>query len=149
MTLTKKQKEIARTEAITLLRSIAPAETKLYTHVTHVSASGMSRSIQVFAPRADGTKREITPLVAAIIDCPIDRKHGGLKIGGVGMDMGFDVVYQCAYWTWRDTPEHVAYGKTHPRISYVWPDDADADTKPTRKAEPIGDAGYMYSQDWL
>lgn len=148
MTLTKNQKAIARAEATLLLRTIAPVETTLYTNLTHVSQSGMSRSIQVFLPREDGTWREITPLVAAIIDCPIDHKHGGLKIGGVGMDMGFAVVYDCAYWTWKGTPEHAMYGVTHPRVTLVWPDTDDPDAKPTKKIEPIGDAGYMYSHKW-
>lgn len=92
--------EVERNEAIkTLLEGpngLKPGD-KIYVDVSHVSKSGMSRSIRAFILYCEDGKAhrwEITRLVGKIIGAPFDQKHGGVKMGGCGMDMGFELVYQ-------------------------------------------------------
>jgi hypothetical protein len=65
----------------------------LYTIETHVTKSGMSRSIRVF----DKNKDDITFYVARILGETIDQNNGGIKVSGCGMDMGFEIVYRLGY----------------------------------------------------
>ena len=98
MTTTKTQE---RTEAIERLRKMLPPGSTVYTIARHVSRSGMSRSISlvtveptVYGP--DGEPFDISWLAARAMGDRIDQNHGGIKIGGAGMDMGFALVYNLA-----------------------------------------------------
>jgi hypothetical protein len=138
--MTKKEKALAKIEAIEILREwIKPGDT-LHTTVTHVSRSGMSRSIKLFrAYCEDGQPRiqEITWLAARALDYSIDQKNGGVKIGGCGMDMGFHLVYSLGW--------------------VLFPRGGSLDqTCATRRhqAERLGetketDGGYLLKQAWL
>ena len=101
------EKEQLRNEAIKSLRKmgVKPGAT-VYTIVTHVARSGMSRHIRCYIPTRDsytdrdGRKRvkpgitDITGFVANA--CGFSRARGSrwdLVIGGCGMDMCFHVVY--------------------------------------------------------
>ena len=104
--MTKAQeKEIAKQEAIATLRKmgVKPGAT-IYTNVTHVARSGMSRRIRCYIITKDtstdrnGKRKtepgmhDITGLVATA--CGFARHNGwDIKIGGCGMDMCFQVVY--------------------------------------------------------
>lgn len=64
----------------------------------HTSRSGMSRSISLFAmvPGSSAGASDMLDIsyqASRVIDEPIDQKHGGIRIGGCGMDMGFALVY--------------------------------------------------------
>jgi hypothetical protein len=91
MTTTKNN--IEREEAIKALKKLGiKSGAKVYTTIKHVSASGMSRSIACFISR----KNEIVKIdwyLNRILGYKFDQNHGGLKIGGCGMDMGFAMVY--------------------------------------------------------
>lgn len=88
--MTQKQKE--REEAVARLREwLKPGDT-VYTHVQHVSRSGMSRVIQAYFME-NNEPRWIGYNVAKAIGEPYDEKREGVKIGGCGMDMGFQLVY--------------------------------------------------------
>lgn len=88
-----KASEIERNEAIKRLREeIKPGET-LCTILRHVSKSGMSRSISIVQIKK-GQTFDWSYLIAKAIDEKIDQKHDGIKIRGVGMDMGFELVYR-------------------------------------------------------
>jgi hypothetical protein len=74
---------------------------ELYTILKHCSKSGMKRVIQVVALTPDG------PLylgyrIAAILGMPYDEKREGVVIGGVGMDMGFAIVYELSAKLYRN-----------------------------------------------
>lgn len=101
------EKQAERAEAIKTLTKmgVKPGAT-IYTIVTHVSASGMSRHIRCYivtrntSTDRDGKKRaehgitEITGLVATA--CGFTRARGSkwdIVVGGCGMDMCFKVVY--------------------------------------------------------
>lgn len=102
------EKAAEKAEAIKALTKmgVKPGAT-IYTSVTHVSSSGMSRHIRCYivtrntsTDRETGKKRaehgitEITGLVATA--CGFTRARGShwdIVIGGAGMDMCFKVVY--------------------------------------------------------
>lgn len=101
-TFTKKEKKAAVMDEAkaTLLKFIKPGDT-VYTILRHVSSSGMSRSIDIVIMR-DGQPWVISYLVAQIAGERIDEKHGGIKVGGCGMDMGAHLVYGLSYSLFRD-----------------------------------------------
>ncbi len=91
-----KAQQADRDDAIKELRKLCRPGTKVYTTVTHVARSGMSRSIRVLLMRKDGP-RELTGLAARALDYRQADHGGGLKVGGCGMDMGFHVVHSLSY----------------------------------------------------
>ena len=108
MTTKKEQAANEKAEAIaTLKRMGVKPGADVYTIVTHVSSSGMTRHIRCFIPTTNvstdyktGKKTrkagitDITGLVATA--CGFQRAKGSrwdLVIGGCGMDMCFHVVY--------------------------------------------------------
>lgn len=96
-------KEQAKTEAIKNLNKwygIKPGD-RIYTAVTHVAKSGLSRSIKVFV-MVDNKPDNITNLVSKICGYRLDEKNGGVKVSGCGMDMGFSVVYDLSYQLFRE-----------------------------------------------
>jgi hypothetical protein len=81
-----------RADAIEQLRAMLKPGDKVYTNVEHVSRSGMSRVISAYVVR-DGEIRRISHLVAKATDRALDRDRMGVKVGGCGMDMTFELVY--------------------------------------------------------
>jgi len=66
----------------------------------------MSRSIKVILPQDGGTGVwDASYLVARAVGWQFDRNHGGVKVEGCGMDMGFHLVY---------TLSRVLYPNGHP-----------------------------------
>jgi hypothetical protein len=89
----KSERQAERDEAIAKLRDILKPGDTVWTILRHVSASGMSRSISTVIKGKDGPE-DISWLVCRATDDTFDRKHDGIKVGGCGMDMGFDLVYR-------------------------------------------------------
>ncbi len=103
--VTKKQeKENARNEAIATLRRLGVKPgTDIYTIVTHVSKSGMSRHVRCYLHTKDGIEN-ITGLVAVALEWR--RSHGAnwdLIVEGCGMDMCFHTVYTLGQVMFRET----------------------------------------------
>lgn len=97
-----------REKAIGELRKILKPGQTVYTVLRHVSASGMSRAISLCV--VDGPEfRSIDFHVRRTLGYTFDQKHGGLKVGGCGMDMGFHMVYSLGRVLW---PEGVGGSKT-------------------------------------
>lgn len=114
-------------EAIERLHEILKPGDTVYTVLKHVSASGMSRSIQLKIV-VDGDIVDITYYAARALGEKIDAKNGGIKIGGCGMDMGFELVHDLGRTLWpKGTPE--PHG--------------------TRNGEPDNDGGYALKQRWI
>lgn len=88
----KAQREQDRREAIEYLRSILKPGDTVYTVLRHVSASGMSRRIDIFEIRND-CPICLTYWVSIALGYKRSDK-GGLVIEGGGMDMDFHVVYE-------------------------------------------------------
>ena len=114
-------------ESIDTLETLLKPGTIVYTSLRHVSASGMTRWIDVFV--ADGgTVRNITGHVCDAADMTYCTRRHSLKIGGGGMDMGFQVVYLLGLSLWpAGTPE------PHGR----------------RNGEPDSNGGYALRHQWL
>ena len=98
MTTKTEQKRI-EDEAREKCRAMFPPGTTVSTVLRHVSRSGMMRSISVLAVE-DGQAYDASYWVARAIGEKIDMNHGGIRIAGAGMDMGYHVVYalSCALY---------------------------------------------------
>lgn len=89
----------------TLLEILRPNDV-IYTNLRYCSRSGMSRSISLHYIDEEKNMRDISGLAAKAMKDKIDEKHGGIKIGGCGMDMGFALVYNLGCYLWPNgTPE--------------------------------------------
>ena len=87
-----RQAEIA--EAIKDLREETSNVDVIYTDVVHVSRSGMFRCIRPFIITDDRRPWDLTYLVARAGIGKANQRHGGIEMGGCGMDMGFALVYE-------------------------------------------------------
>ena len=82
-----------RNEALAELRELVPPFSTIYTVLRHVSASGMTRWIDLYVMEND-RPRGISYSAAMVMDDPLrTRGNDGIEIGGCGMDMGFALVY--------------------------------------------------------
>lgn len=81
-------------EAVERLRAILVPGVTVYTILRHVSRSGMQRTISLRLARPDGGFYDLDHNAALAIGARLDRDRGGIKMGGCGMDMGFELVYQ-------------------------------------------------------
>ena len=121
----KEGKAKQKAYAIRNLRlSLDPKDT-IYTVLRHVSASGMSRRLDVFI-MFDNEPHRITNSVAYATGYQL--KDGQIVVGGCGTDAGFSVVYSlgCALWP-EGTP--VPHG--------------------TRNGQPDSDGGYALKHRWI
>lgn len=96
-TLSKKaQAEQEKESARAYLLSILGKQEKptLYTNLKHVSSSGMSRDMKVLAV-VEGEIVDVTFYAGKLGIGTIKERNGQrvLRVGGCGMDMGFQVVY--------------------------------------------------------
>jgi hypothetical protein len=109
------------------LLSVLKPGTTVNTVLRHVSKSGMSRSISLFV--ADKNEMvDITYHAVHLMGDKIDYAHGGIKIGGCGMDMGFQLVYSLGMALWPKGTKQ-AHG--------------------TRNGEKDYNGGYALKQRWF
>ena len=128
--------EEARKRGLQLLQ---PGDT-VYTILRHVSRSGMMRRISPVLMGKYGPRHldYITAQLRGARDLPYG--GDGVRIGGCGMDMGFDLVYTMSRALWPDG------------FSCIGPDcrsndhsNGDRDFTPHNHA----DGGYALRQRWL
>lgn len=82
----------------------------VYTKINHVSKSGMSRAISCYII-VDNRPVKIDYLICKVLEvAKFDTKHGGAKVGGCGMDMGFDLVYRLSRKLFESAPGHPTDG---------------------------------------
>ena len=84
-----------RTDAIVRLKEWVKPEDTIYTILRHRSKSGMSRVIDLKV--VDRERFDISHLgynVALALNLRYDKKQEGVRISGMGMDMGYELVYQ-------------------------------------------------------
>lgn len=95
--MAKKLNATERAEFLAELATLCPKGTTVYTVLRSVSASGMSRKIDLYVIR-DNEPRRITWHVArlGIAGMTYDDKAESARISGCGMDMGFHAVYSLA-----------------------------------------------------
>jgi hypothetical protein len=91
--MTKATKE-ERAAAMDILKRIGVKPgARLYTKVIHASASGMSRTVDVYIVTKDRRIQWIAGLVARATGMRLDEKRSGIIVGGCGFDAGHEVVY--------------------------------------------------------
>lgn len=106
--MTKKQQS-EKAEYIDKLRATLKPGDTLYTVLRSVSRTGMSRVVDVYhlTPEPDGTIRKswLSYWIAKACEFQFQDQCGkpeGIKIGGCGMDVGFEVVYNLGRALWPD-----------------------------------------------
>lgn len=133
----KIEKQVERLEAITKLQGMLPAGTKVYTILRHVSSSGMSRDISVVI----GAGKDIQDITwyasKAMCDTLRDSKgHRAIRVGGCGMDMGFNLVYNLSRTLFPNGFKPCDAGLNYGRNG-------------TSSNEVDTDGGYALKQEWL
>ena len=97
MATKKEQKEQEKAEAIMQLRKLLRPGSRVYTVLRSVSASGMTRHIDLYTTQVhkggSSGMAFLTGYAAKALGYKHDYERGGLVVGGCGMDMGFAVVY--------------------------------------------------------
>jgi hypothetical protein len=92
----KETRKMNREQAIEKLREAIEPNDTLYTQLEHVTKSGMTRFIKVRQIK-DDYPYDFTYLVAKALDWKYSDKYYAIKVGGCGMDMGFDLIYNLSY----------------------------------------------------
>lgn len=110
-------KRLQRAEALARLHDILQPESTVYTKVETVAASGMSRTLSVYAACVDDKGRpyiqRLTVWVARTIGATM--RGDNLVMQGGGMDMGFETVYRLGQAMWpAGTPEPHGYRNGEP-----------------------------------
>lgn len=151
----KAEKDAEKAEAIaTLKRMGVKPGADVYTIVTHVSSSGMTRHIRCYVPSVNvstdyktGKKTrkagitDITGLVATA--CGYNRAKGSrwdLVVGGCGMDMCFSVVYNLGRTMF---PKGGPLEKSSPGRRHQEEREAKANGRPV---EAETDGGYLLNK---
>ncbi len=93
-------KELYRQQSIEKVKALLEGVDTVYGIVRHVSASGMSRDIDLYIIR-DNKPVYLTGYASTILDYPM-AKNCGMKVGGCGMDMVFHCVSSLTYAIGRD-----------------------------------------------
>lgn len=95
-----------RVWAFVKLHEIVSVKSEIHTIVRHVSRSGMQREISAYAiDRSDGSLVCLDYFMSRLLGDRIG-KHGGLVVGGCGMDMAWNQVYRLGLAMWPNgTPE--------------------------------------------
>jgi hypothetical protein len=108
-----------------LLEILKPGDT-VYTVLRHVSASGMSRNIDLYVMREDRPVY-LSGYASTLIGWPLAKRQG-IVVGGCGMDNGFHLVYTLGALLWPD-----GTGEPHG----------------VRNGEPDRAGGYALKHSWL
>ncbi len=140
----KKQPSTETLEAREALREMLPPGSTVQTILRHVSRSGMTRAI---SPVVDG--HDVSWLVVrAVPGFRVNQKHGGVTLGGCGMDMGFSLVYTLSSTLYPDGFECIGEGdgaRWGSRCPSNDHSNGDRDYSPHHHAS----GGYALRQEWL
>ena len=135
-------RELVKQQAKDTLRSMIKPGDRVYTSVSRVSRSGMSRRMSVYVLLTDASgkpyPRNITSLVATAAG--FRERDGELVVGGCGMDMGFHVVYSLSSCLFHG--DFMCCGEGCPSNDHS---NGDRDYSPHQHS----DGGYALKQSWL
>ena len=139
-----------------LLSELTPGRT-VYTKITHVSRSGMSRSIECYLAQGRDNLTDITCSIARATNARLDPRHGGIIMGGCGMDMGFALVYSLGRTLYPNgvpctgsrgyDPDTYATLQDPPRCKSN--DHVNDATVPYSRDVIHKDSGYALNQVWM
>jgi hypothetical protein len=129
-----------RAQALEKLKAMLPPGSTVHCVLRHVSRSGMSRSISVFAfPPGENAPQDVTYWASRVLDEPVDNKHGGIRMGGCGMDMGHALVYDLSRALYPNG--HGCAGQGCPSNDHS---NEDRDYTPHSCGEPNADGVFPY-----
>lgn len=141
--MTTKERTEEREKALESLREMLPPGSTVKTILRHCSRSGMTRAI---SPVVDG--EDISWLVCrAIPSFKFNQRHGGITMGGCGMDMGFALVYNLSSTLYRDGFECIGDGEGFRSGWCPSNDHSNGDRDYTPHHHDSG--GYALRQEWL
>lgn len=141
----KEEKAEAIRDLTTGWVALKPGET-VYTSLVNCARSGMTRWIDLFVMR-DNQPQRITWLAARATGYTYDRKREALKIGGCGMDMGFQAVYQLSSVLFRNGFDCVGKGEAGSGTYCPSNDHSNGDRDYTLHHHDSG--GYALRHRWL
>jgi hypothetical protein len=104
-----KAQQAEKQEYIEKLRELLKPGDTLHTVLRSVSSSGMSRNIDVYLIR-DGEPQWLSSWICKATGMSFNKKRGCIRIGGCGMDMGFNIVYELSYRLFPDGFECIGEG---------------------------------------
>lgn len=154
---TRRYTEDARIAALDYLHAeLTPGRT-VYTKITHVSRSGMSRSIECYLAEGRDNLTDITWIVARATNKRIDNNHGGIIMQGCGMDMGFALVYNLGRTLYPSgVPctgsrgyDPTTYETTHDAPRCKSNEHVNDATVPYSRDTIHRDGGYALNQVWM
>jgi hypothetical protein len=102
---------------------------QVYTILRKVSASGMSRQIDVYVI-IDNKPRWITPYVRDLCGYKQDPNSRALRVGGCGMDMGYSLVHELGSVVYKNGDGVTVTGRNGGKI-------------------PESDGGYLLTHHWI
>ena len=120
-----------------LLELLNPGDT-VYTKMVHCSRSGMYRVIDLYVMR-DNEPYRISYQAGIHLE-GYDRRHGGAKASGCGMDMGFHLVYSLS---------HVLFPKGYECIGRGCPSNDHSNGDVDYSSHHHKNGGYALKQRWL
>jgi hypothetical protein len=142
--MTKKQLAERDEYRAKLLEMLKPGDT-VYTVLRSVSRSGMYRTLDVYAIQNNEPMR-LTWWVATAVEMRYDQKREALGVGGCGMDVGFEVVYNLGAVLWPNGFECIGEGAQHrDRCPSNDHSNGDRDYSP----HPHSSGGYALRHRWL
>ena len=144
-------------EALTTLRDTLTPGRTVYTKITHVSRSGMSRSIECYLAEGRDNLTDITWQVARATNARLDPHHGGIIMGGCGMDMGYALVYNLGRTLYPDGVPCTGsrgynphtYQTTHDAPRCQSNDHTNSPDMPYSRDITHRDGGYALHQVWM
>lgn len=138
-----------KNESVTRLRELLSPGEELYTTVTHVSPSGMTRWIRVLLIR-DNHPVDISWHVARALQRPVNtRNHEGVETGGCGMDMGFELVYSLSRRLYPEGYECIGYDADGNSTGRICPANDHVNKPYPHVLMQHRDGGYALNQRWL
>lgn len=87
----KSERDARHQEAVTYLLNVLPAGSTVYTVLSSVSRSGMTRTIK-FLMTHNNNVHDISHATADALDYRMSKSREGVTVSGCGMDMGYHVV---------------------------------------------------------
>jgi hypothetical protein len=134
-------------EARDMLHAFLEPGDTVYTVLRHVSASGMTRWIDLYKVTDDGPYY-LSGYAAVLLEEPRPNgSHQGIKVGGCGMDMGFHLVYALSYRLWPEGFDCIG----SPNDRRCPSNDHSNPPHPGQYGYPVHhtDGGYALNQRWL
>jgi len=132
--------EDRRQASIEYLKKVLKPGDTVWTNVSRVAKSGMSRHIHCYIVH-EGRILDITPAVSVVCGIRVHDRTCGLVVGGCGMDTCFHVVYCLGRALYRDGYECDGTGRCQ--------SNDHANGQPREKGMKHNDGGYTFRKENL